>query len=155
MELKIQKRLASRVLKTSKSKIKFDSDRLDDIKESITKTDIKSLIIDKAIHAEKKVGQSRSRARKRQEQKTKGKRKGHGSRKGKATARLPKKETWMNHVRKQRKFLKDLRDKELITKGLYQNLYMKSKGGFFRSIRHIKGYVNEKGLIKEDKQKVQ
>ena len=33
----------------------------------------------------------------------------------------------------------------------YHELYMKSKGGFFRSIRHLKLYVQEKGLVKNEK----
>lgn len=149
MKLKIQKRLAADVMKTSKSKIRFDTERLQDIKESITKVDIRNLIVDKAIYKMPPVGPSRGRARKQQEQKAKGKRKGHGSRKGKATARMPRKEVWMNHVRKQRELLKRLRDNERITKETYTDLYRKSKGGFFRSVRHIKMYMNEKGLVKE------
>ncbi len=149
MRLKIQKRLAAKVFKTSKSKVTLDPDRLEDIKESITTVDIKSLIKDKAIMKRKTSGPSRVRARKRQEQRTKGNRKGHGSRKGKATARLSKKEDWMTHVRKQRALLKTLRDKELITKESFKDLYRKSKGGFFRSVRHIKMYINEKGLVKD------
>ncbi len=149
MRLKIQKRLAATILKTSKSKIKFDGDRLEDIKESITKVDIRNLIKDKAIEKVPIIGPSRVRARKQMEQKAKGKRRGQGSRKGKSTARLPKKERWMNHVRKQRELLKKLRDNKKITTGAYRDLYSKSKGGFFRSVRHIKMYINEKGLIKE------
>ena len=81
--------------------------------------------------------------------KRKGKRTGAGSRKGKKTARLSKKDAWMNKVRLQRKFLKELRDKELITKSDYHSLYQKSKGGFFRSKRHIKLYIDEHRLIKK------
>ena len=39
----------------------------------------------------------------------------------------------MNHVRKQRKFIKELRDKKLITTVVYREMYNKVKGGFFRS----------------------
>jgi len=50
MQLKIQKRLAGQILKSSQNDIWLDSDRLDEIKEAITKADIKSLIKDaKAI----------------------------------------------------------------------------------------------------------
>ena len=40
MQLKIQKRLAAQILKTSGKKIRRDSDRLEGIKEAITKADI-------------------------------------------------------------------------------------------------------------------
>jgi len=47
--------------------------------------------------------------------------------------------------------LKDLRDKDLVTKKDYHELYLKSKGGFFRSKRHIKLYLEEHRLIKREK----
>ncbi|MBW2993008.1 50S ribosomal protein L19e [Candidatus Woesearchaeota archaeon] len=148
MRFKIQKRLAAGILKCSKKKIAFDKDRLSDIKEAITKADIKSLIGGRAIS--KKAGNcvSRTRARVQLRQKRKGRRQGHGSRKGKITSRLSKKEKWIKTVRAQRNLLKELRNKEIISKSNYQMLYRKSKGGFFRSRRHIKMYIEEHKLAK-------
>lgn len=148
MQLKIQKRLAAQILKSSKNDIWLDSNRLDEIKEAITKADIKSLIKDKAIKAKKIRGISRYRARKRNLQKRKGRRRGPGSLKGSKGARLSKKRGWINHIRVQRVFLQNLRDKGVIDKSSYRPLYMKSKGGFFRSKRHIKIYMQEHGIIK-------
>ncbi len=152
MKLKTQKRLAAQVLKCSKKRIKFDEERLEDIKESITKADIRALVIDKAISKKKKKGISRVRARKRQEQRKKGKQKGHGSRKGKKTARAPKKKDWMNKIRLQRSVLKNFKDKGLIDNASFRDLYKKAKGGFFRSKRHIKIYLEEHKLIKKTKE---
>ncbi len=154
MKLNIQKRLAAQILKCSKDKVKFEEDRLEDIKEAITKADIRALIIDKAISRKKKKGISRARARKRGIQRRKGRQKGYGSRKGKKTARLPKKKNWMNRVRLQRSFLKELKEKKLIDNKNFRDLYRKSKGGFFRSKRHIKIYLEEHDLIKKKKEKV-
>lgn len=148
MQLKIQKRLAAQILKSSENDIWLDSNRLDELKEAITKADIKSLIKDKAIKAKKRRGISRHRARKRDQQKSKGRRRGPGSLKGSSGARLSKKRGWINHIRIQRAFLQNLRDKEVISKSSYRSLYMKSKGGFFRSKRHIKVYMQENGIIK-------
>ena len=148
MQLKIQKRLAAQILKSSKNDIWLDSDRLEEIKDSITKADIKSLIKDKAIKSKKKRGISRYRIRKIQIQKSKGRRRGPGSIKGGKHARLSKKRSWINHIRIQRVFLKNLRDKGAIDKSSYRSLYMKSKGGFFRSKRHIKLYIQEHGIEK-------
>lgn len=148
MQLKIQKRLAAQILKSSENDIWLDSNRLDEIKEAITKADIKSLIKDKAIKAKKIRGISRYRARKRNLQKSKGRRRGPGSLKGSKGARLSKKRGWINHIRVQRVFLQNLRDKGVIDKSSYRPLYMKSKGGFFRSKRHIKIYMQEHGIIK-------
>ncbi len=59
----------------------------------------------------------------------------------------------MGRIRKQRTFMKETRDKEIITKEVYRNLYMKAKGGFFRSIRHLKMYMNEHALFtKKDRE---
>lgn len=145
----IQKRLAGQILKCSKNKIRFDQSRLEDIKEAITKADIRSLINDKAIISKPVVGISRARANKRKVQKSKGRQKGKGSNKGKKTARLSTKEAWMQKVRAQRKFLALLKEKEHVTAKDYQNLYRKSKGGFFRSVRHIKLYIEEHGMVKK------
>ena len=49
MKLDNQKRLAAQILKCSKKRVKFDPDRSSDIKESITKADIRNLIKEEAI----------------------------------------------------------------------------------------------------------
>jgi len=144
MRLKNQKRLAASVLKCSEKRIRFDTDRLEDIKEAITKIDIKGLIKDEAIMKIHSKGVSRGRARKRLVQRRKGKQRGPGSKKGGRGARLPKKTEWINKVRSQRILLDTLKDKGVIDKALYRDLYLKSKGGFFRSKRHIKLYLEER-----------
>ncbi len=153
MELKAQRRLASQILKCSGKRIVFDSNRLEDIKEAITKADIRGLVNNKVITKKPIKGVSRVRARKRKEQKRKGRQKGFGSKKGKRGARLPKKKAWMDKVRIQRSFIKHLRDKKAIKKEDYQNIYLKIKGGFFRSKRHIKLYLKEQGLVKNEEEK--
>jgi large subunit ribosomal protein L19e len=147
MKLKIQKRLSGDILKCSEKRVKFDTERLDEIKESITKADIKALINDKAIFCIQKKGVSRVRARKIQKQKSKGKRSGEGSRKGKKTARLPRKTAWMIKIRAQRVLLRSLKYNEIVTNEIYRKLYKKAQGGFFRNRRHIKLYIEEHGLI--------
>ena len=49
MKLNVQKSLAATVLKVSKHKVKFDQERLEDIKEAITKTDIRGLVSEGAV----------------------------------------------------------------------------------------------------------
>lgn len=146
MKLSLQKRLAASVTGCSEKRIKFDTERLDEIKEAITKTDIKGLIKDRAIIIKQKRGSSRFRAVKKKKQKSKGRQKGFGSRKGKKKARLQSKKDWTNKVRLQRNFLSMLRNKGTITKPTYRELYLKVKGGFFRSKRHIKLYIDEHDL---------
>ncbi len=147
MILKLQKRLAASVLNCSPKRVVFDPARLEDIKEAITKTDIRLLLGEGAISERPEKGVSRFRANKRKRQKSKGLRRGEGSRKGKATAHRPKKEAWMNRIRAQRNFLKYLKENNLLKPGAFKELYVKSKGGFFRSIKHIKLHIHEHDLM--------
>jgi large subunit ribosomal protein L19e len=149
MKLNVQKRLAGEVLKCSANRIWFDSERLADIKEAITKIDIKNLVKEKAIAKKPVKSISRARARKQQVQKRQGRRRGHGSRKGRASARESKKSFWMNKVRSQRDLLKKMKEKGIITTAVFRSLYSKSKGGFFRSKKHLKLYMEERHLAKE------
>jgi len=149
MAKNLQKRLAGTILRCSTKRVWLDTERRDDIKEAITKADIRSLISDKAIKEKPVKGISRVRARKILRQKRKGRQKGAGSRKGKKTARLSQKDAWMGKIRGQRQFLKELREKDLIAKSDYHILYRKAKGGFFRSKRHIKLHLEEQKLIKK------
>ena len=144
----LQKRLASQIFKCSPKRVKIDPEKISDIKEAITKADIKQLISQGIIKKLPARGISRARIRMHADQKRRGRRVGPGTRKGKQTARLPRKQDWMTRIRKQREFLMELRTKELVTKEVYNDLYRKSKGGFFRNKRHLKLYINEQRLIK-------
>ncbi len=151
MSLKTQRRIAAHLLKVGINRVRFDQSKLAEIKEAITKSDIRSLIKQKAVGIRPYLSHSRARIRKLIVQKRKGRRKGQGSRKGKKTARLSPKKVWMQKIRLQRGFLRLLKDKDLITTKIYRNLILKAKGGFFRSKRHIKLYINEHNLVKEKK----
>lgn len=149
--LDVQRRLAAQILKCGANRVRFDPTRLDETKEAITKRDIRSLVNSRAIFKKSVSNTSRFRARIRKRQKSHGKQKGFGSRKGRKTARLKPKRSWINKIRSQRSFIRSLRDSDVITTPIYHELYMKSKGGFFRSLRHLKLYTRERGLIKNEK----
>lgn len=153
MNLKNQKKLASSVIKGSKKRVRFDQERLTEIKEAITKYDIKALVEDGAITEIPKKGVSRARARKSQVQKRKGRQSGQGNRKGKKTARSPRKELWVKKIRLLRSLLKELKDKHKISTAVFTNLYRKAKGGFFRSKKHLKLYITENKLVDIDGKK--
>lgn len=146
MKLKLQKKLAARILGCSPHRVRFDPAQLHDIKEGITKSDMRLLTTDKVVRARPVKGVSRVRARKIREQKRKGLRRGHGSRKGTANAALPEKERWMQKIRIQRRFIKELREKSRISQETYRMLYRKCKGGYFRSRRHIKIFIDDQRL---------
>lgn len=149
MNISNQRRISAKLLKVGIHRVWFDNGRLEEIKEAITKADIKALISQLAIQRRPFKGTSRVRARKRAMQRRKGRQQGDGHRKGKATARLSRKEKWMIMVRNQRKFIKELKEKQLIEVSVYRNLYQKVKGGYFRSKRHIKLYLTEQKLFKQ------
>lgn len=153
MDLKTQKNIVRSLFKVGKKRIKFDPEKLSEIKEAITKNDIKGLVNKKAIIIKQKTGSSRVRARKILVQKRKGRRRGIGSRKGKFTSRLNPKRSWINKIRVLRSFLKRLKNKKLINNKDYKELYLKAKGGFFRNERHLKTYINERRLIIKDGKK--
>jgi len=147
MNLKTKKKMAGRVLRCSPKRVKLDPSALEDVKEAITKGDIRNLVGSKIIVKEQKKNVSRARANKILLQKRKGRRSNAGSRKGKHGARVNSKQVWMNKVRLQRKFIKELKEKSLIESKTYSNLYSKVKGGFFRNKRHIKLYLDESKLF--------
>lgn len=149
MNTKIQKRLAAQILKGSIKRVTFDPEAVSEIKEAITKADIRSLIKSRAIIIKNKKGVSKSRARKIRAQKRKGRQRGQGSRKGTANARSESKREWINKIRLQRELLKTLIEKGMIAQDIYRDLYRKSKGGFFRNKRHLKFYLKEHNLLNE------
>jgi large subunit ribosomal protein L19e len=147
--MKLQKKLAADVKGISKSRVKVNPANREQIKEAITKFDIRKLIRDKVIKILPKHGGSRARTRKIHAQKKKGRRRGLGVRKGTAGARQKRKEGWMLKIRAQRKLLKSLKESKLIDSKSYHMLYKKAKGGYFRSVAHIKLFVKENSLLKQ------
>ena len=145
-ELLFQRRLAAILMKCARKRVLFNPETLEEVREAITKEGVRDLIKTGVIRRKPVKGISRGRARARAKQKAKGRRKGKGSRKGSRTARLPKKKAWTNRVRVQRRLLQELRDKGYLEPKTYRMLYMKVKGGFFRSRRHVKLFIDEQNL---------
>lgn len=151
MQLNMQKRLAAAVMNCSEKRVVFDNTALEEIKEAITKADVRRLISKGIITIIPARGISRGRARHQRIQKIKGHQKGHGSRKGNKTARTPRKEEWVLRRRAQKKLLKALKEKQIVDRKTYRQLCLRSKGGFFRSRRHLKLYITEHNLALEGK----
>lgn len=92
---------------------------------------------------------SRLRAKERAKQKKKGRGKGHGTRRGTQATRQGKKRVWINKIRKLRQVLKELREKNLLSKKTYRELHGKAKGGFFRDAGHLRFYLEQNKLVKK------
>ena len=149
MDLKSQKKMSSRILKVGKSKVWINPESAEDVAKAITGDDIRELIKKKIIKARPNVGNSRGRTRKVKAQKAKGRRKGPGSKKGKQGTRTPEKKSWMKKIRSQRTYLKSI--KGTLENGAYRELYRKSSGGYFRSVAHMKLYIEKNGLVRREK----
>jgi large subunit ribosomal protein L19e len=137
-----KKRLAGRILKVGSSRVWFNPENKKELKDAITAADMR-LLVRKGI------------IKKLPEKKTisinKNKRKETGRRKGGAYSRLESKTKWIIKIRGLRVELKDLRDKKLIEKPVYNRLYRKASGGFFRDKSHLKNYLEREELLKAKK----
>ena len=149
MNTETQKVLAAKVAGVGIDRVILDPLRFEDIKEALTKEDIRSLIKQGAIRILPVKRPSRHRARKRHIQQKKGRQTGHGIRRGKKFARNPRKEQWMIKIRKIRATLANLKEKNMLDKKVCRDLYMKAKGGFFRDCGHLMFYIESNKLLKE------
>ncbi len=141
VNLGLKRRLIARMLGVGVDRVWIDPEHLDDIADIDTREDIRILIRRGYVKIKPVDGQTiRKRGRKR----------GPGSKKGKKTSRMTRKELWMMRVRAQRKFLRMLRDKGRITRSQYRKLYMLVKGGMFRSKAHLKTYIRQRILSGEE-----
>jgi len=138
--------MAAEILKIGKSRVWIDPEKIDEVELAIAKEEIRRLIHEKVIREVPKRGVSRARARILHEKKKKGKRRGHGSRGGTKGARTPSKETWMKKIRAQRRRLREMKDRHVITRSVYRRLYVMAKSGAFRSVADLERYVETRNL---------
>jgi len=141
MNLSGQRKLAAGIMKVGLTRVKFDSERLEEVSEALTRDDVRALIKSGAIIRRPERGVSRGRARARDRQKLKGRGRGQGHRGGTAKARTPGKRRWMNKIRAVRDELRRMRDEKEVTPSEYRRLYVQAKGNLFLSRRHLKEQV--------------
>ena len=149
MNVTAQKRIASEVLKCGINRIFMDPDYVDDILMAISREDIRNLIKMGIIKKKEKQGTSRFRVNLRHERKKRGRARGFGKRKGKASARTPSKRKWINTIRPLRRELKSLRKEGKIERSTYRKLYLRAKGGSFKSVATLKRFITENKLYKK------
>lgn len=126
MKFQSQKRLSSEILKVGVGKIWLDPLRLDDIKQAITRADIKELIKDRAI--KKKYAVKKRKVVKR-------KRRGKGRIKVRV---LNRKIKYVNKIRKIRRYLNQAFENKELDKNTQNKLRKLAKSGHFRSLKHLK-----------------
>jgi len=146
LSLRSQRRLAASIMNIGVNRVWIDPERMEDVEGAITREEIRKLIHEGAIQAAPIRSQSMFRARALKAQKKIGRRRGPGTRKGSRFSVVSRKEHWMSRIRALRHRLQDLRARRVITVNTYRNLYLKAKGGEFRSIAEMERYLTEHSL---------
>ncbi len=127
MKLEKKRALVARTLGVGKGRITFNTSRLSEIKEAITKQDIKDLtssgaIIVKEIKGRRKIVKSKSRKR-------------AGSFKLKINDR---KRRYITRTRKLRAYLKNLKQKKLISNEKFKELRKEIRASKIKDLAHLK-----------------
>ena len=134
MKLKNKKSLASRTLGIGKERIVFNSSRLNEIKEAITKQDIKDLVSSNAILIKEIKGRRLKRKKGRRRQGSIRKKLKHGKRR------------YLILARKFRKYIAQLRKSGDIKDDLYFQIRKEIKSSAFKDLTHLKERI--KGVEK-------
>ncbi|MEM0293943.1 MAG: 50S ribosomal protein L19e [Saccharolobus sp.] len=147
--LKLQKRLAAKVAKVGLKRVKIPVEFMAEVQEALTKNEIRRLIKEGKIIILNKTGISTGRLNKRRKNrllKSEGRK--AGSRKGKKGARVKRKEMWVRRIRKIRRYLRWLRDNNVIDNHTYRMLYLKAKGGNYKGVSDVRNDLIQMGKIK-------
>ncbi len=137
MKLEKKKALAARTLNVGAGRIVFNAERLADIKEAITKQDIKDLQNSGAILIREKKGTLKKMRRKT--------RRRPGSIKKQAT---PKKKHYITLTRKLRSHLSSLKKKNKLSREEHSNLRKEIRANAFKSLAHMKEKISQQGAEK-------
>ena len=130
MNLRTKKILASKTLKVGKNRIQFVKSRMDEIKEAITKQDIRDLKDDGAIKIKDIKGRRKTKkARKRTA--------------GNVRKKINKrKQEYVKSTRLLRKTLKEMLKQEKVNKEQYKDIRKKIRNKRFKSQAVLKEYIN-------------
>lgn len=132
MNLQKKKELAARTLNVGKSRIIFNLSRIDEIKEAITKQDVRDLVKNGAMSIKEIKG-----SRKKVKRKT---RRRAGSIKMKVKT---KKKDYMTLTRKLRAYLSELRNQKTISYEDYIKLRKEIRSSNFKSKAHMKERITQ------------
>lgn len=134
------KRLAASILKVGENRIRIKPDEVGRALDALTREDVRGLIEEGVIYSLRYVG-PRTKPRR--------KRKKAGRRKGTKYSRKGAKEGWMEKVRSQRDYLKQLLASGDLTPKFKREIYLKIKGGVFKGKNALRIYLLDNGMLKE------
>jgi large subunit ribosomal protein L19e len=131
MKLDKKKKLAAKVLNVGKGRIWFNPASLQDIKEAITRQDIKDLVKEKVIKIKPVTGKHKKEKRKTR----------RGA--GKIKKKVRNKKEYIYKIRKMRACLSSLRKSGRISSKEYLKLRRYAKAGMFIDLKHLKENVGK------------
>ena len=133
MKLNLKKRLAAKTLGVGLGKINFNTSRLDEIKEAITRQDIRDLVSSGAISVKTNKGRRKTVKRK------------HRRRAGKIKLKVNKrKEEYVILTRKLRKYISELKKFGKIDNETYKKVRKEIRNKTYKSKRNLKEVLNIK-----------
>jgi len=132
MNLGKKKVLAAKTFKVGKKRIVFSNSRVSEIKEAITKQDIRDLKSDGAISIKEIKGRTKVK---------KARKKGPGKIKKNVSKR---KQEYVILTRKLRKYLAEMKKQNKISKEEFVDFRKKIRNKFFRSKLHLKEHIISK-----------
>ena len=153
--LRLQKRLASSVLKCGQHKVWMDPNEVSQIGMATSRASVKKLIKNGWVLRINPTVHSRSRARKRLEEKRRGRHMGRGKRRGCKNARMPQKVMWIRRQRVLRRLLKKYRKQRKIDQKLYHRFYLASKGNQFKNKKVLIETIQREKAEKLREQRIQ
>lgn len=140
MKLDKKKELAARTLKIGKERIAFASSRLEEIKEAITKQDIRELKKEGAILIKEKKGRKKIIRKK--------KKKGPGKIKIRVKKR---KQEYVKITRKLREYIKNMKKQGMISKDIEKDIRNKIRNRKFSSLSSLREYIKNTGGLSDKK----
>ena len=132
MNLSKKKTLAATALKVGKKRVKFVEERTDEIKEALTKQDIKDLVKEGAIQIKEVAGRTKVVGRKRK--------RGPGKVKKKVNKR---KQEYVIMTRKLRGYSNEMHKQGKISKEEKDEIRKKIRNRMFKSKAHLKQHIGE------------
>ncbi|MFH1503073.1 MAG: 50S ribosomal protein L19e [Candidatus Diapherotrites archaeon] len=132
MNLRAKKQLAAKTFGIGKERVLFIEERLDEIKEAITKQDMRDLYRDGAIKIKEIKGRKKIKTKKR-------KRSAGNIRKNVNV----RKRNYVILTRKLRKYAKDLKNRGELDKNKIKEIRKKIRNKTFRSKAHMKEQIGE------------